>query len=74
MVEMGDGAAYFYFKNYSVPKDSPIHNAPNSQALCDATKDQTMWMPSEVIIDRVAAITSNAHLEEAFRYYFFQLL
>jgi len=23
----------FYLKNYSVPKDSPIHNAPNSQAL-----------------------------------------
>jgi len=31
---------YFDFRDYSVPKDDPIHNAPNSQALYDAIKRQ----------------------------------
>lgn len=30
----------FDFRNYSVPKDDPIHNAPNSSALYQAIKDQ----------------------------------
>ena len=31
---------YFYYRNYSVPKDDPIHNAPNSQLLREAIKRQ----------------------------------
>lgn len=31
---------YFDFKDYSVPKDDPIHNAPNSQELYEAIKRQ----------------------------------
>lgn len=31
---------YFDFRDYSVPKDDPVHNAPNSQALYDAIKRQ----------------------------------
>jgi hypothetical protein len=31
---------YFSFKDYSVPRNDPIHNAPNSQQLYDAIKRQ----------------------------------
>ena len=39
---------YFIYKDYSVPKDDPIHNAPNSRALYDAIKRQ--MAPCHVII------------------------
>ena len=29
---------YFSFKNYSVPEDDPVHNAPNQQELYEAIK------------------------------------
>jgi len=41
-------APYFYFKDYSVPKDDPIHNAPNSQELYEAIK--TKMAPCHVIL------------------------
>ena len=31
---------YFQFKDYSVPRDDPIHDAPTSQALYEAIKRQ----------------------------------
>lgn len=31
---------YFSIKDYSVPRDNPIHDAPNSQALYNAIKKQ----------------------------------
>lgn len=31
---------YFDFRDYSVPRNDPIHNAPNSQALYDAIERQ----------------------------------
>lgn len=33
---------YFHYRNYSVPKDDPIHNAPNSQLLKEAIKKQIL--------------------------------
>ena len=30
----------FKWVNYSVPKDDPIHNAPNDEALYEAIKNQ----------------------------------
>ena len=36
LVELLEQASYFSFKNYSVPKDSPIHNADNDKELADA--------------------------------------
>lgn len=30
----------FMFRNYSVPKDNPIHNAPSSRALYEAIRQQ----------------------------------
>ena len=38
LMELLKQAPYFYFKDYSVPKDDPIHNAPNSQELYEAIK------------------------------------
>lgn len=43
-----DNRAYFRYKNYSVPKDSPIHNANNDRELYEAIKKQIA--PSSVIL------------------------
>lgn len=39
---------YFSFKDYSVPRSDPIHNAPNSQALYEAIKRQ--MTPCHVVL------------------------
>ena len=39
---------YFSFKDYSVPKDDPIHNAPTKKALYNAIKTQIQ--PCRVVI------------------------
>jgi len=39
---------YFNFRDYSVPKDDPIHNAPNSQELYEAIKRQ--MAPCHVVL------------------------
>lgn len=40
LVDLLNAAPNFQYRNYSVPKDNPVHNAPNSQALYDAIKNQ----------------------------------
>lgn len=40
LVNLLDNADNFYYKNYSVPKDNPIHNAKNDAALKAAIRDQ----------------------------------
>lgn len=35
-----NSAPYFSYKNYSVPKDDPIHNAPNQAQLRSAISSQ----------------------------------
>ncbi len=40
LVAMLKEKSYFNFKNYSVPKNNPIHNAPNAQELYNAIKNQ----------------------------------
>ena len=40
LVSMLDSRSYFPYRNYSVPKNDPIHNAPNQQLLYDAIKRQ----------------------------------
>lgn len=40
LVSMLDERPNFFYRNYSVPKDDPIHNAPDSQALYEAIKRQ----------------------------------
>lgn len=40
LVSMLDEAKYFEYKNYSVPKDNPIHRANNDTQLYHAIKGQ----------------------------------
>lgn len=43
LVALLDAAPNFRYRNYSVPKDDPIHNAPNVDALYRAIKDQMIF-------------------------------
>jgi len=45
-----DDAKYFYYKNYSVPKDDPIHNANNSKELYEAIKNQVKYAHVVIIL------------------------
>ena len=40
LIQLLGDRGYFSYKDYSVPKDSPIHNAPNTSALYAAIKQQ----------------------------------
>ena len=48
LVSLLDNRSYFSYKNYSVPQDDPIHNAPTNALLRSAIRDQIS--PSSVII------------------------
>jgi len=48
LMELLKKTSYFDFKDYSVPKDDPIHNAPDSQALYEAIKRQ--MVPCHVVL------------------------
>jgi hypothetical protein len=43
-----DDDRYFSYRDYSVPKDDPIHNAPNSMALYFAIQSQ--MRPCHVVL------------------------
>ena len=49
LIELLEDALYFSFKDYSVPRDDPIHDAPTSQKLYEAIKGQ-MTSASVVLI------------------------
>ena len=40
LVGLLDAKSYFDYKNYSVPKNDPIHNAANAQQLKEAIRRQ----------------------------------
>lgn len=40
LVSMLNSSPYFTYKNYSVPKDDPIHNASDDYQLRDAIRNQ----------------------------------
>lgn len=40
LVNLLDSNPYFIYKNYSVPKDDPIHNARNDHQLKEAIRNQ----------------------------------
>lgn len=48
LVALLDAAPYFTYKNYSVPKDDPIHNAPYQWQLKDAIRRQ--MQPASCVI------------------------
>ena len=48
LMELLKKASYFSFKDFSVPKDDPIHNAPTNKALYEAIKRQIS--PASVVV------------------------
>ncbi len=48
LVALLNADPYFHFKDYSVPKDDPIHDAPNATALYEAIKRQ--MSPCHVVL------------------------
>ena len=50
LVKMLDNEPRFSYRNYSVPKDSPIHNAPNESALLEAIKERMQFCDVIVIL------------------------
>ena len=50
---------YFSYKNYSVPQDDPIHNAPNQQLLKEAIKKQMQPASCVIILAGVYATYSK---------------
>lgn len=45
-----DKAPRFEYRNYSVPKDNPVHNAPTSKALYDAIRDRVRFCEIVIIM------------------------
>lgn len=43
LVSFLDAAPNFRYKNYSVPKNDPVHNAPTVEALYNAIKNQMVF-------------------------------
>ncbi len=50
LTDLLDKAQYFTYKNYSVPKDDPIHNANNDRELYDAIKQQVRYASAVIIL------------------------
>lgn len=50
---------YFNFKNHSVPKNDPIHNAPTNKALSEAIKNQMNGCHVVIILAGVYASYSE---------------
>ena len=58
-MELLGNAPYFNFKNYSVPKDDPIHNSPNDYQLRAAIKNQMQHASCVLILAGVYATYSK---------------
>jgi len=50
LIKMLEGDSRFNFKDYSVPKDDPIHNAPNSTELAIAIQNQMRFCDVIIIL------------------------
>lgn len=64
LVKMLDEANYFSYRNYSVPKHSPIHNAPNQTALRNAIKNQMSGCHGIIVLAGVYSTYSKWINEE----------
>jgi hypothetical protein len=49
LVALLDAAPNFQYKNYSVPKNDPVHNAPNVEALSRAIEKQMRFCDVVVV-------------------------
>lgn len=54
-----DEAPRFMYRNYSVPKYDPVHNAPNAQALYDAIKQRVQFCEVVIIMAGVYSTYSK---------------
>lgn len=59
LVNLLDQAMRFQYKNYSVPKDSPIHNAPTDEQLRAAIREQMSHASCVLILAGVYATRSK---------------
>ncbi len=59
LVALLEAAPYFSFKNFSVPRHSPIHNAPNQQLLAEAIKAQIAQSSCVLVLAGVYASYSK---------------
>lgn len=59
LVNLLNRASYFDYKNYSVPKDDPIHNAPYDYQLRAAIRNQMQHASCVLILAGVYATYSK---------------
>jgi hypothetical protein len=59
LIKMLDADPRFNYKNYSVPKNDPIHNAPNATALSKAIQDQMRFCDVIIILAGVYSSYSD---------------
>ena len=59
LIEFFHEDPYFHYRNYSVPKDDPIHDAPNQTALYEAIKKQIAPVNVVIILAGVYASYSK---------------
>ena len=50
LVRLLDDAPGFSYRNYSVPKDDPVHNAPTATALREAIKRQMVFCSVVIVV------------------------
>lgn len=59
LVKMLDNDSRFFYRNYSVPKDSPIHNAGTDKELLNAIKERMQFCDVVVILSGVYSTYSK---------------
>lgn len=59
LVNLLDSNPYFIYKNYSVPKDDPIHNARNDHQLKEAIRNQMQHASCVLILAGVYSTYSK---------------
>lgn len=64
LIKLFDADPRFNYKDYSVPKDDPIHNAPNAKLLAEAIKRQMTFCDVVIILAGVYSTYSKWINEE----------
>lgn len=59
LVNLLDSNPYFNYKNYSVPKNDPIHNATNQQMLKNAIRNQMVHASCVIVLAGVYSTYSK---------------
>lgn len=59
LVQMLDNRSHFFYRNYSLPKDDPIHNARNRKQLYEAIKRQIQYAHVVIIMSGVYSTYSE---------------